>query len=324
LKSGKAGSVEKTAASEILKATAERRLTVEVVRTKHVLGEPFVAVVEQSLDTTDDAVRLARTALDGLARSPATALDDAARVSELAIDDGGRVAGKVAKAGTRTKTGRFLGKALVPLGIVIDGSCRVKDAKAVEEQFSSGQITQQTREIDHAKNGAGFVGGWAVLWPARKSVGRRAGPSAQRWRQGRAQSSGQPLAEPQAASLAILPVRPPPRKRPNGQSAKSTKAPPHCKARGTAHSAVEQGGRDPQDRTCSILGLDQHRCGSTFLATRRFFGHFCLVSLDQILDSQGIGLVMAVAGERIGAAGGLNQDVGPDQAGVDMDRSHLA
>src|SRR5690348_2410967 len=64
--------------------------------------------------------------------------------------------------------------------------------------------------------------------------------------------------------------------------------------------------------------------GSTFFAARWFFGHICLVSLDQCLDPQGVGLAMAVAGKRIGATRGLNQNIGPDQAGVDMDRGDLA
>lgn len=174
LKSAKAGPAEKAAAGEILKAAAERRLTVEVVRTKHRLGEPFVAVVEQSLSTTDDASRLARAALDGLARPAATSLDDAARATEQLVDDTGRATGQTARAAPRATAGRVAGKVLVPVGMAIDGASRAKDAKAVEAQFASGQIGQQKREVEHAKNAAGFVGGWGGAW-AGAEVGAATG-----------------------------------------------------------------------------------------------------------------------------------------------------
>jgi hypothetical protein len=164
LKSAKAGPAEKTAAAEILRAAVERRLTVEVVRTKHRLGEPFLAVVEQSLNTTDDAARLARSALDGLVPPAANAIDDAARASAPLADDGASTVGKLAKAAPRIKAGRVAGKALIPLGLVIDGVCRAEDTKATEQRFASGEITQQQREIEHAKNGAGLVGGWTGAW----------------------------------------------------------------------------------------------------------------------------------------------------------------
>ena len=131
-----------------------------MVRTKHVLGEPFAAAVEQSLSATDDAARLARAALDGLARPAVTRIDDAGRAARQLADDAGRLTGELAKAAPRAKIVRGASKALVPVGLVIDGTCRVNDAKAVERRFGSGEITQQQREIEHAKNGAGFVGGW--------------------------------------------------------------------------------------------------------------------------------------------------------------------
>ncbi|MGH7137875.1 MAG: hypothetical protein ACREHD_19165 [Pirellulales bacterium] len=149
LKSAKAGAVEKAAAREVLKAAAEYRLTVQVVRTKHRLGEPFVAVVEQSLNTTDDAARLARATIEGLG-SPAAA--------------GAQVTGEIAKVTSRAKIARVAGKALVPVAIGVDGACRAKDSKSVEERFASGEITQQGREVAHARNGAGFVGGWGGAW----------------------------------------------------------------------------------------------------------------------------------------------------------------
>lgn len=69
--------------------------------------------------------------------------------------------GKVAKASPRTKIGRVAGKALMPVGSAIDSAYRLRDAQAVEQQFGSGQITQQEREIEHAKNAAGLAGGWS-------------------------------------------------------------------------------------------------------------------------------------------------------------------
>jgi hypothetical protein len=53
------------------------------------------------------------------------------------------------------------------------------------------------------------------------------------------------------------------------------------------------------------------------------FGNDSLGGLDQIADAQGVGLGMAVTLEGVGAAAGLNQDVRPNDSGLDVDGSDL-
>src|SRR2546422_921113 len=45
--------------------------------------------------------------------------------------------------------------------------------------------------------------------------------------------------------------------------------------------------------------------------------------LDQFLDSPCISFAVPMAGDRIRAARGLDQNLGPDQSGLDMHRGHL-
>lgn len=48
-----------------------------------------------------------------------------------------------------------------------------------------------------------------------------------------------------------------------------------------------------------------------------------LRGLDELLDAAGVGLGVAVAGERVAAAGAFHQDVGPKQARVDAHAGHF-
>jgi len=48
-----------------------------------------------------------------------------------------------------------------------------------------------------------------------------------------------------------------------------------------------------------------------------------LCRLDQRANTLGVRLAMPVAGERVRAAAGLNQDVRPDQSCLNVDGSHL-
>src|SRR3954470_8718728 len=45
--------------------------------------------------------------------------------------------------------------------------------------------------------------------------------------------------------------------------------------------------------------------------------------LDEFLDPQGVAFGMAVTDHRIGAARGLDPDLGPEQAGLDVHGRHL-
>lgn len=151
--SSKASIAERKAAQELLHAAAEGRMKVHVVRTKHVLGEATVAVLEQTLETTDDAAKaasrsLARNIADDVARS----VDDVVRSADDAA---------VAASTTSSKATQCFSRAAVPVAAVVDVALRSQEAMQVEESFAAGKITYQQREVAHAKNAAGMAGGWA-------------------------------------------------------------------------------------------------------------------------------------------------------------------
>ena len=163
--SPKATIAEREAAQAVLDAAARGRLHVHVVRTWHVLGEPTAAVLEQSLACTDDAARLARDALARL-KAVCAAADDAARAASAsseaagAIDDIAR-AGQVAAA--KRTTGAVLrtaGRVAVPVGIALDAGLRVNEGLNIERRFDAGELTEEQREVEHARNAAGMAGGW--------------------------------------------------------------------------------------------------------------------------------------------------------------------
>lgn len=162
LKSSKAGPAERAAAKEILKAAAEGRLEVHIIRTKHVLGEPTVTVLEGVAKTTDKAMQMARTAIDDLLREGAMAVDDVARSTNVA-DDATRAADDIAQAAAKGGSKlRILSRAVIPAAVALDVGIRVHDAMETERKFAKGEVTVQQREVEHAKNAAGLVGGWAA------------------------------------------------------------------------------------------------------------------------------------------------------------------
>lgn len=160
LRSGKATAAEQAAARAVLHAASTGKLEVHVVRTGHVLGEPTAAVLEQTARTTDDAARLARTALDDVTRASASAVDDAARAANAA-DDAARVA-------RNARLTRATMRGLVVVGAAVDGGFRAADAIEVERQFSAGEISQYQREVSHATNAAGMAGGWGGAYGGAK------------------------------------------------------------------------------------------------------------------------------------------------------------
>ena len=145
LQSGKASEVEKRAAREILEGAAKGMLDVQVIRTRHILGEPTVAVLEQSVRCSDEAIRLAKTTLN-----------DIAKVSTI---------------------GKTISKVALPVAIVIDAGVRALDGIEAENRFAAGEITSQQREIIHARNVAGMAGGLGGAW-AGAEVGTIAGGAA--------------------------------------------------------------------------------------------------------------------------------------------------
>lgn len=164
--SSKATIAEREAAQAVLDAAARGRLQVHVVRTSHVLGEPTAAVMEQSLACTDDAARLARDALARTTRAVGAAADDAARVASAgseaagAVDDLAR-AGEVAAAERATGAVlRTAGRVAVPVAVAVDAGLRVNEGLNIERRFDAGELTQEQREVEHARNAAGMAGGW--------------------------------------------------------------------------------------------------------------------------------------------------------------------
>ncbi len=167
LRSPKASKAELEAAREVLKAAARGQLEVHVIRTSHVLGEPTAAVLEQSVKCSNEATRLARTALDDIARGASTVIDDAAR----ATDD---VARATAEGSGMART---VAKVAVPVAVALDAGFRIHDGIETERRFAEGAITTQQREVAHARNAAGMAGGWAGAW-AGAELGAMGGAAA--------------------------------------------------------------------------------------------------------------------------------------------------
>lgn len=146
-----ATSAERQAAQHVLEAAKQGNLTVQVVRTRHVLGEPTVAVLESSLKVGPVESKVAATILKelGPGAKGVQAMSKVAKTTEAA---------SVAATGSSvlSKAGKVAGVA----GIAIDGYVRVNSAIETENKFKDGTISQQEREKAHAKNAAGTVGGW--------------------------------------------------------------------------------------------------------------------------------------------------------------------
>jgi len=160
-RSGKAGSAEKAAAEVVLKAATQGRLEVHVVRTKHILGEPTAAVLERSMGSTTDSARLATSALDELARSATTgtrAATSGAETVASATEGAARATQPVAKV-----LG-IVAKGAVVVGVAADIGLRVHTGAEIEGRFARGELGQQGREVAHATNAAGMVGGWGGAW----------------------------------------------------------------------------------------------------------------------------------------------------------------
>jgi hypothetical protein len=167
LRHSNATEAEQRGAQLILEAAAKGKLQVHVVRTSHVLGEPTVAVLEQTVKCSDDAARLAQSALDDIARAATHGIDDAAR----AADDVARAA---AEGSTVAKT---VAKVALPVAVAVDAGLRVREGVETEQRFAAGEITLQQREVAHARNAAGMAGGWAGAW-AGAELGAAGGAAA--------------------------------------------------------------------------------------------------------------------------------------------------
>lgn len=136
------------------------------MRTKHVLGEPTVAVLEQTTSASSDAAKLASEALKKLAaRTTASAAPlvepkiTAVRAAEEAVP---------VRLANGTNLARQAGKVALVAGVVVDAGIRTHEAIDVEQRFQSGAIGQQEREVKHAENAAGMVGGWGGAFVGAK------------------------------------------------------------------------------------------------------------------------------------------------------------
>ena len=167
LHSKKAAVAEKSAAREVLKAASQGKLKVHVIRTKHILGEPTVALLEKTMNSTDEAAALAREAIGHSVKPTHGATSKAAK--EL-TDDAVRSVDDVARTGAKTgsKVLRGVAKGAVVVGAAVDVGFRANDAVDVEKKYQAGAITNQQREVAHVKNAAGMAGGWGGAFGGAK------------------------------------------------------------------------------------------------------------------------------------------------------------
>lgn len=167
-----ASTAERESARAVLEAASRGNLTVHVVRTSHVLGEPAATVLEQTVTCTDDASRLAQTALDDIGRIAAHSVDEASTLSGTlarASDDTAKATQEIAKgaddvAHFAAEGGSWLktaGRTLLVIGAAADGGFRIYDGYKTEQAYADGAIDQQQREVSHCRNAAGMATGWA-------------------------------------------------------------------------------------------------------------------------------------------------------------------
>lgn len=157
--SSKASVAEQHAARVVLEAARDGNLTVQVVRTRHVLGEPVAAVLESSLKAGQAESKVAATILKEMAvgakaaQSAGQATKSAEAVSKAAAG-----ASKLAK----------IGKTAGVVGIVVDGGLRVTSAVETEKMYRSGTISNRDRVAAHVKNAGGMAGGLSGAWAGAK------------------------------------------------------------------------------------------------------------------------------------------------------------
>lgn len=148
LLSARASAAERLGAREVIRAARNGRLNVHVVRT--VTGEG-TAALESSAASNFAARRLADDAIDGLRRSGAWLRPVAVR--------------SATRAGSGTlMSGRAVTRFAWPVAVVAEVAIRVPAYVETERQFGAGEISQEYRELVHARNAAGAVGGFAGAW----------------------------------------------------------------------------------------------------------------------------------------------------------------
>ncbi len=169
-RSAKATTSEKEAAVAIFKAAANRKLQVHVIRTNHILGEPTAAVLQQTVQTSETAAKLAHSALSEVTKTSLHVADDVARLT----DDAAKFVAN--NSNTVSGTLKTVAKASVVVGVAADGVLRVRDGFETERKFVAGEITVKEREVSHGKNAAGMAGGWTGAGAGALIAGSTIGP----------------------------------------------------------------------------------------------------------------------------------------------------
>ena len=193
IKSTKATTLERESARMVLQAAERGTLRTHVIRTRHILGEPTVTVLEGATTSTASTSRIA-SAIRGnlLARgidlskpiSGPIAIEANTNLSSSAVS--GRIAtGESQTGGLRRGSaqvrrlgrsaaasrasprqswtvGRIAGRAIVPIAIAIDAGVRASDSAEIERRYSTGEIDHVQRRGAHARNWGGMAGGWAA------------------------------------------------------------------------------------------------------------------------------------------------------------------
>jgi len=75
------------------------------------------------------------------------------------------------EAATAAKTLAKVGKVAGGVAVAVDAGVRIYEAKEVEDAYARGEITQEERNLAHAKNVAGCAGGWGGAWAGAQAGG---------------------------------------------------------------------------------------------------------------------------------------------------------
>jgi hypothetical protein len=176
LASPKASAAEKQAARLVLEAAKDGKLTIQVVRTKHVLGEPVAAVLEKSTKAGPELAERAAAALKELGltekAAPSASQDGKAPKAPTKFPTKApnkspakapiKVANNAAiKAPSGPSTLSTIGTAAGVIAVGVDVGNRIGTAWETEKKFDQGEISVKERELAHAKNAAGMAGGWS-------------------------------------------------------------------------------------------------------------------------------------------------------------------
>ena len=168
IENSKASVLEKETAKMVLDAAKNGNLTTLVVRTKHILGQPYAAVLESTTKAGEAESKLAKSILEEIktASNPKPLPTTITRVPDKTVkpvkpaptttsNDKGSL-DKISTSGQLLKT---VTKGLLVIDVAYDVNEIWNESKNKAEQYSNGSITQQQREIAQAKNVGGGVGG---------------------------------------------------------------------------------------------------------------------------------------------------------------------